>query len=119
VTPAPDCAPDRQPQLPREVVGLVEPPLEEADGMKWHRHDRVRAVEDVRAGQSHHASQRFGQDSAALVLERLNHAPQRAVVPPGASSEREGRRASAAPRAFRIGRPPCGELVSAPDTPRR
>ena len=55
---------DRQAELARQVVGLIEAACNGAQRMERHRHDGVRVLEQVRAGLAHHAPERFGEQPA-------------------------------------------------------
>jgi hypothetical protein len=66
---APERPPDRQAQLPRQIVRLVEPAPETPPRMQRHRHDRVRAGQQFGARQPQPGAQRPRQRATTAVLE--------------------------------------------------
>ena len=83
--------PDREAQVYGQIVCLIESASKRAPGVKRHRDDGVGSREHF-GGRGHHEScERRRERSAAAVLEDVDDVAQRAVVAPGASSQRESR----------------------------
>jgi hypothetical protein len=89
VAAPPQHPPDRQAEVPGQIVSLVEPPPEGAPGVERHGHDRVDAGQGVPAGLAHQRRKRVRQGAASAVLEGVDDFPERTVVSAGASRERE------------------------------
>jgi hypothetical protein len=111
--------PHRQTELARQIVGLIESALPDADGMERHGHHRVRTREYIAAGFTHEPAERLGEQPAAFVFEGVNDAPQRAVVDPGTARHRKPRLATPAPHAERTGRTIRRKCVTASHATRR
>lgn len=109
VTDAPQDAPDRKPDLAREVVSLVETALKRAHRMQRDGNHRIRARQEIGARVAQQRAQRTCQYAASVVLECMDDPPQRAVVAAGAASERHSRRRSAAARAVGTDRSPVAK----------
>lgn len=86
---ATEPAPDRESQLTREIVGLVEAATQTTPWMERNGHDGVRAGEDVCARVAQPGAERDGEGPPALILERLQDLAERAVVAAEAARERE------------------------------
>jgi hypothetical protein len=71
VAPAAEHAPDRPPELPRQVVGLVEAAPQRTNRVERDWNDRINAVEHVASSVAQQLAERLGQLPAALVLERV------------------------------------------------
>lgn len=68
--------------MPGKVGRLVEPARPMPRPMERDRHGRVRAQQDVSAPLAHERRQPARNRPARIVLERVNHRSQRAVVDP-------------------------------------
>jgi len=68
-------APDWQTELTRQVVGLIEAALPDADGMERHGHHRVCAREYIAARFTHEPAEWLGEQPAAFVFEGMNDVP--------------------------------------------
>jgi hypothetical protein len=84
-------APDRQTQLAREIIRLIEPAPQGAQRMEGDRNHGVCFVEHVGAREAHHATQRLGEQAPLVVLEHVNDFAQRAFIPSGATRDLERR----------------------------
>lgn len=90
---------DRQPELARQRVGLIEATLEAAPAMQRHRHDAVRIAEQTFTSRSHQRTKLSREYPPTVVLERLENVTKRAVVIAGGAGRVDERRSSAAARA--------------------
>ena len=78
---------DRKPDMPGEIGGLIEAALPPPRRVQRHWHDDLGASEDHGAANLHQLAQPSCQRPAAVVLERVNDRPQRAVVRPDGSRQ--------------------------------
>jgi hypothetical protein len=115
VTDATQHAPDRQAQLAREIVGLIEPALDRPERMERDRDDRIRAREQIAPGLAKKAAKRRGQRATALVFEGVDDLAERAVVPAGTAREREPRGLTPAARAERTVAVKLAQRIAAAD----
>jgi hypothetical protein len=74
-----------------EIVCLIESASKGAPRVKRHRDDGVGPGEHLRGSGRHESRERRRERSTAAVLEDVDDVAQRAVVAPGASSQRESR----------------------------
>jgi hypothetical protein len=87
VTDATQDPPHRQPELAREVIGLIESALHRPERMERDRNHRIGAREQVAPGLAQQGGQRRGQHAAALVLERVDNPAKRAVIAAGTACD--------------------------------
>ena len=88
--PAPaEDAPDRQAELTRKIVRLIESALTRPERMQRHRDDGIGSGQDVRAGVAHELAERTGEHSAPFVFECVKYRAQRAVVQSNAAGDVE------------------------------
>jgi hypothetical protein len=99
---SPQDGPDREAEVPREIVCLVEASTGRPPPRQGNWDHRVRSVEHLAAGLAHQASQRVGKRPTAFVLEGVDDVPKRSIVPPGAPCDPDERCAAAASRAKRM-----------------
>ena len=92
---------DRQADLTSQIFGLIETARAPPTPMQRHRHDDVRAVDDVASVLPHQLPQRFRERPATVVLQRVHDRSQRSGVRPDGAAAAERRRAAAASRARR------------------
>jgi hypothetical protein len=108
---APERASDRKPQLPRQIVGLIEPSADPPHHVQRHGNDAVGALQQIGASVAQEATQRPCETSPSLVLECLQDVAKRAFVFAGGPGRNWRRPMPAAGRALRERR--------ADDAPRR
>ncbi len=111
-------APHRQPEMPREIVGLIESASHAAPWMERHGHDSISAGQEIHARLAHGRGQARRQHAPAFVLEHVNDPAQRTVVPACASGQRDWRRSTLASRAART-RGERRQCVATPHAPGR
>jgi hypothetical protein len=116
VTDPPQRAPDRQPELARKVVGLIEAALNRPERMQRNRDDGVGAGEQVPPGLAKQRGEWRGEHAAALILEGMDDLPERAVIPAGTACDRQPRSLAPAARAERAVAAKIAQRVAAPDT---
>jgi hypothetical protein len=92
---APQRPPDRHAQFTSQIVSLVESAPQPPPGMQGNRHDRVRAIQHVRAGISQPTTQWPRQRAPAAVLERMQQLAKHALVTPGTAGDFKRRRPGA------------------------
>lgn len=100
---APERAPDRRAEPGGEVVCLIEPTPQKAEGMERDGNDRVSGGNERGARLAHECRERVRQRAAPFVLERVNHVAKRTVVAGGASRQIESWRVFAAAAAATFG----------------
>jgi len=99
VARTPEDAPDRQAEVAREIIGLIEATMHRAPWVQGHRHHGVGVGQDVGAGCRHEGRQRGRERPTPLELEGVNGGAQRARVNAGAARRFEARRSFQAPQA--------------------
>jgi hypothetical protein len=87
VTPPPKQAPDREPKIAGQIVGLIEPAAHRPQRVERHWNNCVGALQHLSARLDHQASQRLGQGPPMFVLERVDDLAQRAVMAPRTPGE--------------------------------
>lgn len=95
--PAKD-APDRQADVAREIVGLIEAAMHRAPWVQGHGHHGVGADQDLGASGGHERRQRGRERPTPLELEGVNGGAQGTRVDAGAARHLEARRRFQAPQ---------------------
>jgi hypothetical protein len=90
---------DRQAELPRQHVRLIEAAPQAAPRVQRHRYDAVGAGEEPFPRSPHERAERTGEYLASVVLEGLHDLAKRTVVFAGSARDVHERRTPPAPRA--------------------
>jgi hypothetical protein len=69
---APNRPAHGQPQVPRQVLRLIEASMHHPPGMQRHRDHRIRVDQNVGSGLPHQSGQRSRQRSTTVVFEGVN-----------------------------------------------
>jgi hypothetical protein len=69
----PQGAPDGQAELPRQIVGLVEPATDRSHRVQRNRHHGVRGIQQISAAFAHQLTKRLGEETVATLLEGMHH----------------------------------------------
>lgn len=79
-TNAPERGGDRQTHMTCEVFRLIESAFASSRRVERHRHRDVGIGENVCASLPHQCTERLGQRSSALVLERMNNRSESPII---------------------------------------
>lgn len=80
---------ERDPEAAGEVRGLIEPAFACSRSVKGNRNRALRAGEDVGASAAHQRGERRRQRSPAVVFQRVDDFPQRALIFAGRGPRRD------------------------------
>jgi hypothetical protein len=89
---------DRQPELAREIVRLIESPLAAAGPMERHGNHGVGAFQNRAALLPHAGGEREGERPAAVVLQGVHNRAERSIVFADGAASRDPRPSAPASR---------------------